>query len=272
MNVSVPQITQGFEIFGIGITNTMVWTLFIVVILSAVFIWLGAGLKVKPTSKKQVVAEAIYGLVGNLVETNIGEHAKNFTPYFIALFAFILTSNLSGVWGLGIVRPPTGDVATPFALALFTTALTWYYQVKEIGLKEKLKGFLGPVPFIAPILLIMNLISEIANPVSLTLRMFGNILGGMVITTLIYSMLIGANTVPIWIAIAAVVLTVVLLTGQFKKLAKLSKGKKKLVIGLALICFLPLAAMTFVHGYFDIFSGCLQTYIFCLLSMIYISP
>ncbi len=272
MNVSVPEITVGFEIFGIEVTNTMVWTLLIIVMLSALFIWLGAGLKVKPTSKKQVVAEMIYTMVGNLVETNIGEHAKNFTPYFIALFAFILTSNLSGVWGLGIVRPPTGDIATPFALALFTTVLTWYYQIKEIGLKEKLKGFLGPVPLIAPILLVMNLVSEIANPVSLTLRMFGNILGGMVITTLIYSMLIGSNTMPIWIGVAAVIFSVVLLTGQLKKISKLSKAKKKLALGLGIICCLPLFAMIFVHGYFDIFSGCLQAYIFCLLSMIYISP
>lgn len=272
MNVSIPEVTVGFELFGIQITNTVIWTLVIIVGLSALFIWLGAGLKVKPTSKKQVVAETIYGLVGNLVETNIGEHAKGFIPYFIALFAFILTSNLSGVWGLGIVRPPTGDLPTPLALALFTTALTWYYQVKEIGLKEKLKGFLGPVPFIAPIMLVMNIVSEIANPVSLTLRMFSNILGGMVITTLIYSVFVSSNAMPVWVVVATVILSVVLLTGQLKKISKLDKAKKKIVMGIGIICCLPIFTMIFVHGYFDIFSGCIQTYIFCLLSMIYISP
>ncbi|MBQ6802861.1 MAG: hypothetical protein IJP05_07305, partial [Oscillospiraceae bacterium] len=77
---------------------------------------------------------------------------------------------------------------------------------------------------------------------------------------------------PIWIAIGSVVLCAVLLTKQYKKIKELDKTKKKLVMGLGILCCLPLFAMIFVHGYFDIFSGCLQTYIFCLLSMIFISP
>ena len=123
-----------------------------------------------------------------------------------------------------------------------------------------------------PIMLPMNIISEIANPISLTLRMFGNLLGGLIIGTLIYSMLIGSNVMPIWIALGSVILCVVLLTKQYKKIKNLDKTKKKLAMGLAILCMLPLGAMMFVHGYFDIFSGCLQTYIFCLLSMIFISP
>jgi F-type H+-transporting ATPase subunit a len=118
----------------------------------------------------------------------------------------------------------------------------------------------------------MNIISEIANPVSLTLRMFGNLLGGLIIGTLIYSMLVGSNVMPIWVALGSIVLCVVLLTKQYKKIKDLDKGKKKLAILLGLICCAPLCIMAFVHGYYDIFSGCLQTYIFCLLSMIFISP
>ena len=268
MSVSIPEVTSGFSIFGFEITNTMVWTWIILGALSVLFIWLGSGLKVKPESKKQIVAETIYGLVGNLVESN----TKAFIPYFTALFAFILTSNLSGVWGLGVIRPPTADVATPFALALMTCVISQYYHIKMNGVKEYFKGFLGPVPFMTPIMLPMNIISEIANPISLTLRMFGNLLGGLIIGTLIYSMLIGSNVMPIWIAIGSVVLCAVLLTKQYKKIKNLEKGKKKLVMGLGILCCLPLFAMIFVHGYFDIFSGCLQTYIFCLLSMIFISP
>ena len=93
MNVSIPQITSGFSVFGFEITNTMVWTWLILAILSVVFIWLGSGLKVKPAGKKQIVAETIYGLVGNLVESNIGPNTKAFIPYFTALFAFILAPN-----------------------------------------------------------------------------------------------------------------------------------------------------------------------------------
>ncbi len=272
MNVSIPQITSGFSVFGFEITNTMVWTWLILAMLSALFIWLGSGLKVKPEGKKQIVAETIYGLVGNLVESNIGPNAKAFIPYFTALFAFILASNLSGVWSLGVIRPPTADVATPFALALMTCVISQYYHIKINGIKEYLKGFLGPVKFMIPIMLPMNIISEIANPVSLTLRMFGNLLGGLIIGTLIYSMLIGSNVMPIWVALGSIVLCVVLLTKQYKKIKNLDKGKKKLAILLGLICCAPLCIMAFVHGYFDIFSGCLQTYIFCLLSMIFISP
>ena len=272
MNVSIPEITSGFSIFGFDITNTMVWTWLILAVLSVVFIWLGSGLKVRPASKKQIVAETIYGLVGNLVESNIGPNTKAFIPYFTALFAFILTANLSGVWGLGVIRPPTADIATPFALALMTCVISQYYHIKVNGIKEYLKGFLGPVKFMIPIMLPMNIISEIANPISLTLRMFGNLLGGLIIGTLIYSMLIGSNVMPVWIALGSVILCAVLLTKQYKKIKTLDKTKKKLAIGLAVICCLPLFAMIFVHGYFDIFSGCLQTYIFCLLSMIFISP
>ena len=256
MNVSIPEITSGFSILGFDITNTMVWTWLILAVLSVVFIWLGSGLEVKPTSKKQIVAETIYGLIGNLVESNIGP----------------ITANLSGVWGLGVIRPPTADIATPFALALMTCVISQYYHIKVNGVKEYLKGFLGPVKFMIPIMLPMNIISEIANPISLTLRMFGNLLGGLIIGTLIYSMLIGSNVMPIWIALGSILLCAVLLTKQYKKIKTLDKTKKKLAIGLAVLCCLPLFAMIFVHGYFDIFSGCLKTYIFCLLSMIFISP
>jgi F-type H+-transporting ATPase subunit a len=153
-----------------------------------------------------------------------------------------------------------------------TCVISQYYHIKMNGIKEYLKGFLGPVKFMIPIMLPMNIISEIANPVSLTLRMFGNLLGGLIIGTLIYSMLVGSNVMPIWVALGSIVLCVVLLTKQYKKIKDLDKGKKKLAILLGLICCAPLCIMAFVHGYFDIFSGCLQTYIFCLLSMIFISP
>ena len=267
MNINISQVEQGFSIGSFPITNTMVWTLLIVVVLSAVFIWLGSGIKVKPTGKKQVVAEMIYGAISNMVDETMGPGHKAFTPYFIALFAFLLASNLSGVWGLGIIRPPTADIVTPLALAILTFILTQANSIRVNGVKAYFKSFFEPVALLFPI----NLIGEIANPVSLTFRMFGNLLGGLVIGTLVYAMLIGNNAVPAWIAVAAVVLTVLLLTSQYKKLKTLSKSKKKMVMGLAVLCMLPLFAMVFVHAYFDVFAGCLQAYIFCMLSMIFIS-
>ena len=77
---------------------------------------------------------------------------------------------------------------------------------------------------------------------------------------------------PIWVVIASLVRCTLLLKNQVSKLKSLKGMKKKLVILLAVICFLTLGATLFIHGYFDIFAGFLQTYIFCLLSMVYITP
>ena len=121
-------------------------------------------------------------------------------------------------------------------------------------------------------LLPINILGELASPVSLTFRMFGNLLGGLIIGVLVYSMLIGSNAVPIWVVVASLVLCALLLTNQISKLKALHGMKKKLVMLLAVICFLPIGITLFIHGYFDIFAGFLQTYIFCLLSMVYITP
>lgn len=267
MNINIPQVNEGFRIGSFPITNTMIWTWIILGVLSVIFIWLGAGLKVKPESKKQIVAEMAYGAIENMINNTMGPGNQMFIPYFTALFAFLLACNLSGFWGLGAVRPPTADIVTPMALAIMTFILTQANNIRVNGIKSYLKSFIEPIPIMLP----MNIIGEIANPVSLTFRMFGNLLGGLVIGTLIYAMLVGSNTVPIWVAAASVVLTAVLLSKQYKKIMALEKGKKKAVIALGVFCMLPLCMTMFVHAYFDIFSGCLQSYIFCMLSMIFIS-
>lgn len=267
MEIKIPQVESKFSILGCSLTNTMIWTFLIVAILSVFFIWLGKGLKVRPEGKKQMIAELIYSTVDNMVNNTMGPGNGHFTAYFIALFAFLLGCNLSGFWGLGIIRPPTADIVTPLALALMTFVMTQANAISVKGIKAYLHGFIEPIPVLLP----MNIISEIANPVSLTFRMFGNLLGGLVIGTLIYAMLIGTNSVPIWVSVASILLCTLLLSKRYKKLKTLSGTKKKLVILLAVICFLPLFATSFVHAYFDIFSGVLQSYIFCMLSMIFIS-
>jgi F-type H+-transporting ATPase subunit a len=209
----------------------------------------------------------LYGAIDDMVNANMGSGAKAFVPYFIALFAFLLVSNISSFIGLGVVRAPTADIATPAALAILTFILTQVNKIKVTGVKAYFKSFIEPIPIMLP----MNIISEIANPVSLTFRLFGNMMGGMMLGALIYAMLVGSNLIPIWISVAAIVLTVLLLTKQYKKLKTLEKGKKALVMGLAIICMLPLFPMAIVHGYFDVFAGCLQAYIFCMLSMLFIA-
>ena len=266
--MNIPQVTSGFSIGSFTVTNTIFWTWIILAVLSVFFIWLGAGLKVKPTGKKQVVAEFIYGAIENMVDDTMGPESRNFIPYFIALFSFLLMANISGFWGMGVVRQPTADIATPLAMAILTFVINQANHIKVNGLKAHLHSFLEPFPVLLPI----NILGEIASPVSLTFRMFGNLLGGLIIGVLIYSMLVGSNVMPIWVVVASVILCVLLLSNMYKKLLKLTGTIKKIAMALAVVCFLPLAITGFVHGYFDIFAGFLQTYIFCLLSMVYITP
>ena len=268
VGISISEVqSSGISFLGTEITNTMVWTWLILILLSALFIWLGSGLKVKPEGKKQVIAEMIYGAIDDMVTSNMGEACKGFIPYFLALFSFLLVSNISGFISLGVVRAPTADIATPAAVAILTFILTQVNKIRTTGVKAYFKSFIEPIPIMLP----MNIIGELANPVSLTFRLFGNMMGGMMLGALIYAMLVGSNFIPIWISVAAVLLTVLLLTKQYKKLKTLEKGKKILVMGLAIICMLPLFPMAVVHGYFDVFAGCLQAYIFCMLSMLFIA-
>ena len=96
MGISISEVqSSGISFLGTEITNTMVWTWLILILLSALFIWLGSGLKVKPEGKKQVIAEMIYGAIDDMVTSNMGANSKAFVPYFLALFAFLLVSNIS---------------------------------------------------------------------------------------------------------------------------------------------------------------------------------
>ena len=127
-------------------------------------------------------------------------------------------SNISGVFGL---RPPTADYGVTFALGVMTFCLIHFNKFKHQHVSGVLKGLCDPWPIWAPI----NIISDIAVPVSLSLRLFANILSGTIIMALVYGLL-G------WIA-----------------------------------TFWP----SVLHVYFDLFSGAIQTYVFCMLTMTYVN-
>ena len=104
--------------------------------------------------------------------------------HFMEVCFYLFFSNL---WGLLGMRPPTSDLSTTFAMALMTFLMVQYYGIKTGGIKNYLKGFLDPLPFLLP----LNVIGELANPVSLSFRLFGNIVGGVIIMGLIYAALPG---------------------------------------------------------------------------------
>lgn len=173
----------------------------------------------------EVFVDAIYGLTAS----TMGEDKVRFAPYIGTLLIFISVMNLSGMFA---VRPPTADLNTTLSLALMTFFMIHYNGIKSTGLKRYLKGYTEPMKLITPI----NIIGEIATPVSLSFRLFGNLVGGLIIMSLIYS-----------------------------ALANFSLG-----LGLS-IPVLQLAIPVVLHGYFDLFSGLLQSFIFAMLTMIFVS-
>lgn len=165
----------------------------------------------------QNAIEAVIETFDNFSTGALGEKLTYISPWFFAVFMFILTSALSSVIGL---RAPTADWATTFALALATFILMLF-----MGFKHKkgdyVKSFLLPHPVFLP----LNVLGELAKPVSLSFRLFGNMLSGTIILTLYYSL------TPLFI--------------QFG---------------------IPAA----LHAVFDIVFGALQTYIFVIISLMYI--
>ena len=166
----------------------------------------------------QNVVELVVEKLDGMVQQVMGKNAKYFANYIGTIFIFILISNFSGLLGL---RPPTADYATTFALAVMTFCIITFQKFKHQHVKGVLKGLCDPWVFWAPI----NLIGDIAVPISMSLRLFANVLSGVVIETLVYTLLSWIATV--WPA--------------------------------------------FLHVYFDLFSGAIQTYVFAMLTMTYVN-
>jgi len=167
----------------IWLTETVVDTW---IVMAALFIF-AIIVRIKLNSFKEVpetgfqnFIETIVETMDSFVESNMGTNYKYFGNWFFGVFAFILFSNLSGLLGF---RAPTADLATTAALALTTFVLIHFMGIfKSKG--SYFKGYLEPMPLLLP----MNIISELATPVSLSFRLFGNLLGGTIIMGLIYSL------------------------------------------------------------------------------------
>lgn len=133
-----------------------------------------------PTGLQNVVELAVETLEG-FVNSSMGKNGRKYICYVGTLFLYILLSNISGLFGL---RPPTADYGTTFSLALITFVMIQYNNLKynKIG---AFTGLFQPIWFLFPI----NLIGEIATPVSMSLRLFGNVMAGTVMMALYYGLL-----------------------------------------------------------------------------------
>lgn len=234
MNVSVrgPEIL--WEFHGIRITETIRNAWVIMLVLTLLCIWLSSGLKKRNPSKKQVVAEKIVMFFDNLTSDVMGQKYISFAPYIAALFMFSLFGSLSGLLG---VRAMTGDLNTTLGWSLMTFVMVQANNMRLNGFFGWLKSFTSPVAFMLP----LNIISEVANPVSMAFRHFGNIASGIVISALIYAALAAGSNA--------------LLSSTFLS------GIPILQIGIPAVLSI----------YFDLFTSFLQAYIICMLTMVFVS-
>lgn len=209
----------------------------LLVILSVLFLclYLTHGLSVKTPTRRQIAAEWIVEKTEALVQGNMGDYFAGFAPFIAAMLALSALSSLMSLLGL---FPPTSDLNTPAGWALLVFALITYYKCK-CGPVHYLKGFLEPTPVMLP----MNIFSEIANPVAMAFRQYGNVMSGSVIS--------------------------ILLAAAFQGLSAMVLGWLPGVLGE--IPFLQIGIPAVLSIYFDVFSGCLQAYIFSMLTMMYVS-
>ena len=211
-----------YEIFGqtVWITTTHICLLIILLAL------IGLAFVVNRVMKRaeevptgvQNVAELIVELLDNMVKSGMGKSAYKFMNYIGTVFIFILVCNLSSLVGF---RPPTADFGVTLPLGVLTFVLIHYNKFKHQKVSGVIKGLCDPWPIWAPI----NIIGDLAVPISLSLRLFANVLSGTVMLALVY----------------------------------------------ALLSVIAIGWPAVLHVYFDIFSGAIQTYVFCMLTMTYIS-
>ena len=211
-----------YELFGhtFWITTTHVSILIVMIILIGFSV--AANRAMKHASEVpggfQNVVELIVEKLDGMIDSTMGKSAPAFRNYIGTIFIFILVCNISGLFGL---RPPTADYGTTLALGLMTFTLITFNKFKHQKVKGVIKGLCDPWPIWAPI----NIIGDVAVPISLSLRLFANVLSGVVMMALIYGLL--GKIAVIW----------------------------------------PAA----LHVYFDLFSGAIQTYVFCMLTMTYVN-
>ncbi len=198
-------------------------------------IYLTHGLSVKNVGKRQHFAEWIIEKTEAMIHGNMGEHFGGFAPFVAAIMALSAFSSLISLIGL---YPPTSDLNIVGGWAILTFILITYYKMK-CGPLHYLKSFAEPIAFLTP----LNIISEVSTPVSMAFRHYGNILSGSVISILTAAALQGLSS---------------LILGRLPGMP----GE---------IPFLQIGVPAVLSIYFDIFSGCLQAFIFAMLTMLYVS-
>ena len=227
---TIPMPIQDFPI-----TESQVNSLLVIITIFFFCLYMTHGLSQHIKLKRQHFAELIVEKVDGLVNDNMGEFFKGYSPFIIAMLALSALSSLISLLGL---YPPTSDINIVGGWAILVFILITYYKMK-CGPLYYLKGFTEPVSLLAPI----NFISEFATPISMSFRHYGNILSGSVISVLLGSALAGLSS---------------MLLGALPGF-------------LGDIPLFRIGIPAVLSIYFDVFSGCLQAFIFAMLTMMNIS-
>lgn len=224
-----------FPIQDLYITEAQINSWLVIITILFFCLYMTHGLTVECSTRRQRLAEWAVETVDRLVADNMGPYFSGYSAFIIAILALSALSSLLSLLGL---FPPTSDINIVGGWAILVFILITHYKLKG-GFLNYLKGFTEPIFVMAP----LNVLGEIATPVSMAFRHYGNVLSGSVIAVLITAALAGlSNLVLGW------------LPGFLGDLELLRVG-------------LP----AILSVYFDIFSGCMQAYIFAMLTMLNVS-
>ncbi|MBR4950142.1 MAG: F0F1 ATP synthase subunit A [Clostridia bacterium] len=224
-----------FPVQDLIITEAQLNSAFVLISILGVCLFLTHGINSGNLTTRHHIAEWIVEKVQGLVDGNMGEFFKGYAPFVTAILGLSGFSSLLSLCGL---FPPTSDINIVAGWAILVFILITYYKLKG-GFLNYLKGFTEPIFVMAP----LNVLGEIATPVSMAFRHYGNVLSGMVIAVLISSALQGLSSMVLsW------------LPGFLGE-----------------IPFLQIGIPAVLSVYFDVFSGCMQAYIFAMLTMLNIS-
>ena len=217
------------------ITTAQINSWLVLISVFALCLYLTHGLSVKGNSKRQMVVEWIVEQTEGMVKTSMGDFFSGYAPFIAAIIGLSAFSSLLSLFGL---YPPTSDINVVAGWSILVFILITYYKLKG-GVGNYLKGFTEPIFIMTP----LNVLGEVATPISMAFRHYGNVLSGSVIAVLVAAGLQAASSMIFgWLPG---------ILGEFP--------------------FLQVGIPAVLSVYFDIFSGCMQAYIFAMLTMLNIS-
>ena len=217
------------------ITSAQINSWLVMISIFGLCLYFTHGLKVRGGTKRQHIAEWIVQTTESMVKDSMGDFFSGYAPFIASIIALSAFSSLQSLLGL---YPPTSDINVVGGWAILVFILITYYKLKG-GLGNYLKGLTEPIVVMTP----LNILGEIATPVSMAFRHYGNVLSGSVIAVLIAAALQGASSIVL--------------------------GWLPGILGE--IPFLQIGVPAVLSAYFDVFSGCMQAYIFAMLTMLNVS-